>query len=101
MRVVTTITTLWDVDEMKTEHSVEISDEDGVSEVSSDVLGTLLISALRSSRQAILDKFPRAGEAEKRHDEKEAGDRIVRCPDCEGERPAREMTEVAASDTEG
>lgn len=71
MRVVTTITTIWDVDDMTSEHSVEVTDEDGVSEVSRDVLGTLLISALRSTHQAIIEQFPRAGEAERRHDEKQ------------------------------
>jgi len=60
MIVVTTIKSTLDVDTMKTEHEVDINDQDGISQVSSDVLGAVLIGAMRSATRGIEDKFPRS-----------------------------------------
>lgn len=67
MIVVTTITSMLDVETMHAEHSVEVDDQDGMSAVSSDVLGAVLIGALRSTTRGIEKNFPRAariGETE-------------------------------------
>lgn len=66
--IVTTITTHLDLDSMESRHVMEIDDQDGLSEVSSDVLGALLLGALGASRRAVREQFPRAGQAEDRTD---------------------------------
>lgn len=57
MKVVTTITSILDVNTMETDTQVDISDEDGVSEVSKQVLGSLLIGSLRSTERAVREQF--------------------------------------------
>jgi len=57
MKVVTTITTLLDVDTMEQEVSVSISDEDGLSEVSGQVLGATLIGSMRSVERGLRQRF--------------------------------------------
>lgn len=57
-QVVTTITTLVDFDTLETSHSVDISDDDGLSEVSGEMLGALLIGALHSTEKAVRAQFP-------------------------------------------
>lgn len=71
-RIVTTITTLMDLDTLTPEHSVDISDEDGLSEVSRDVLGALLIGALRATEKAVREQFPGADRSASRIDAAEA-----------------------------
>ena len=57
MKVVTTITTLLDVDSMQQEVSVDIDDQDGLSEVSSQVLGAVLIGSCRSVERGLREQF--------------------------------------------
>jgi hypothetical protein len=59
MKVVATITSYFDVDSNTTEHSIEIEDEDGLSEVSYDILGAVVLGGLRASQKAVVKKFPR------------------------------------------
>jgi ubiquinone biosynthesis protein UbiJ len=71
MVVVTTITSTLDINDMSTSHTVDINDEDGLSEVSGDVLGTVVVSGLRATMTAVREKYPRAGQAADRADESE------------------------------
>lgn len=57
MKVVTTVTTLLDIDTMQQEVSVDISDEDGLSEVSKQVLGATLIGSMRSVERGLRTQF--------------------------------------------
>jgi CO/xanthine dehydrogenase FAD-binding subunit len=57
-QVVTTITSLVDIETFETSHSVDINDQDGLSEVSREVMGALLIGALRSTETAVRRQFP-------------------------------------------
>lgn len=57
MKVVTTVTTLLDIDTMQQEVSVDISDEDGLSEVSKQVLGATLIGSMRSVERGLREQF--------------------------------------------
>lgn len=58
--VVTTITSTMDLTTFESTHAVDIADEDGLSEVSTEVLGALIIGALGSTDRAIREKFPMA-----------------------------------------
>lgn len=57
MQVVTTITTLLDIDTMQQEVSVDIDDQDGLSEVSGQVLGSVLIGSCRSVERGLRKQF--------------------------------------------
>lgn len=70
-KVVTTITTELDLDSLTSEHSVDINDCDGLSEISRDVLGAVLIGGLHATRAAVREQFPRAARAD---DESEDGE---------------------------
>lgn len=59
MKIVTTITSLVDIDTMQPEHSVDINDEDGLSEVSAEVAYAVVIGGLRATENGIIKKFPR------------------------------------------
>lgn len=74
MIVVTTITSTLDPDTMVTSHSVDIEDQDGISDVHPDVLGAVLIGAMRSTERALAEQFPGAGRSAERADEREAVD---------------------------
>lgn len=67
--VVTTITSTIDLETFDTSHSVDIADEDGLSEVSPDALGALLIGALSSTTRAVRKEFPRAARIEDKQSE--------------------------------
>ena len=64
--VVTTITSIIDLDTMDSEHRMEINDRDGLSEVSSEVLGAVLMGGLNSCKQAVAERWPRVGASDKR-----------------------------------
>ena len=66
MKVVTTVTTLLDVDSMEQEVSVEIDDQDGLSEVSGQVLGATLIGSMRSVERGLREQFGIPEEVGKR-----------------------------------
>ncbi|HSV38714.1 MAG TPA: hypothetical protein VLI04_08140 [Nocardioidaceae bacterium] len=67
-KVVTTITSELDLDSMEQSHSVDIDDCDGLSEVSRDVLGALVIGALQATERTARSTFPGAGRAADRLD---------------------------------
>lgn len=62
MIVVTTITSVLDIDSMSTEHSVEVDDKDGLSSVSGDMLGAVLMGALGSTTRAVEKAYPRVAK---------------------------------------
>lgn len=72
MKVVTTITSLVDINTMTPSHEVHIEDEDGLSEVSGDVLGAIVVGALRAAERAVVQAYPRVGESAERLDAAEA-----------------------------
>lgn len=57
MKIVTTVTTYFDVDTQEQEVSVNISDEDGLSEASSQILGAVLIGSMRSVERGLRSEF--------------------------------------------
>lgn len=57
-KIVTTITTLLDLDTFASEHEVHISDEDALSEVSRDLVAAAVISGLRTANNALREQFP-------------------------------------------
>lgn len=59
MIVVTTITSTVDVDTMVPDHSVDINDVDGLSEVSRDVLGAVVLGGIHATDRAVRKEFPR------------------------------------------
>lgn len=56
-KIVTTVTTLFNVDTMEQEVEVDVSDEDGLSNVSSQVLGSVLIGSMRSVERGLREQF--------------------------------------------
>lgn len=64
--VTTTITSTFDVGTMEASHSVEIEDLDGLSEISLDVLGSVVMGALNSAKKGMAEKFPRVGAIDSR-----------------------------------
>lgn len=56
-KIVTTVTTYLDIDTLQQEVEVDISDEDGLSEVSSQVLGAALIGSMRSVERGLRKQF--------------------------------------------
>lgn len=72
MVVVTTITTTVDVvDKMRvTKHEMDIDDQDGISDVSRDVLGAILLGAFDAGAKSIREQFPGAARAEARSNRK-------------------------------
>ena len=63
-RIVTTITTLIDLEDFSKEVSVDILDEDGIAEVSMEVLFATVYRSLGSAQASIKSKFPRPAEGE-------------------------------------
>lgn len=67
MKVVTIITSELILNEedggFSTKHSVDIDDQDGISQFSTDILGAVLLGAMRSTEAGIKESFPRAGRA--------------------------------------
>lgn len=57
MKVVTTVTTLLDVETMQQEVSVSIDDQDGLADVSTQVLGAVLIGSMRSVERSLREQF--------------------------------------------
>jgi hypothetical protein len=70
-KVITTITTELDLDTMEPTHAVDVEDCDGLSEMSVDVLGALVIGALGAADRAAREQFPRAGRAAARLDDED------------------------------
>lgn len=58
MKVITTITSEVNVDTFETEHSVDVNDTDGLSQVSSDVLYGLVLGGLTATRNTIFNRNP-------------------------------------------
>lgn len=56
--VTTLITTSLDLDSMEPSHHVEIEDVDGLSEVSPDLIGSLIWGALTAARNSIEENYP-------------------------------------------
>lgn len=67
--VITTITSTMDIETLETKHSVAIEDQDGLAEVSSDILGALLIGAMSATTRAVEKQFPRAARIRAKQDE--------------------------------
>lgn len=67
-KVVTTITTELNLDDMQPSHSVDIDDCDGLSDVSREIVGALVLGALQSAERGVREQFPRAGRAAERLD---------------------------------
>lgn len=60
-KVITTITTEVDLDTFKPEHHVDIQDCDALSAVSPDVLGAVLLGAMKATTHSLREQFPRLG----------------------------------------
>jgi hypothetical protein len=58
--IVTTITTTLDLNTMAKKHTIDIDDQDNVSEISRDVFGALVLSGLTSAVDTAAIEFPRA-----------------------------------------
>ena len=59
-KIVTTITTELDLDTLEPTHAVHVDDVDGLSEISSDIVGGLLLGALGATGNAVREKYPHA-----------------------------------------
>lgn len=57
-KIVTTITTELDLETMEPTHAIEVEDCDGLSEIP-DVLGSIVLGALRSAERSVRAQFPR------------------------------------------
>lgn len=64
MIVVTTITSTLDVETMEPTHSVDIEDQDGLSDVSREVLGALILGALHATERGIREQFSRVARVD-------------------------------------
>lgn len=57
MIVVTTITSTLDVESMTTAHDVEVEDQDNLSGVSTQILGSLILGGLNATENSLREKF--------------------------------------------
>ncbi len=72
--IITIVTTVVDLETMQSEHSVKIDDVDGLSEVSREIVGAVLIGAMKSTERGLREQFPQAGAAAQRSDEADDDD---------------------------
>ncbi len=74
--IITTITTTVDLETMKSSHAVDVNDADGLSEISREVVGAVLIGAMQATERTLRQQFPRAGRAAERVDAKDKAEAV-------------------------
>lgn len=67
--VVTTITTTLDLDTFDKEVDVEVDDQSGLSEVSEEVLYSVVLAGLNTTQNSIYDRSPRLARLNKAEEE--------------------------------
>lgn len=66
--IITTMTSTIDLDTMETHHNIDINDVDGLTDVSPDVVGAILVSGFRAGERELRKQYPLVDGAAERAD---------------------------------